>query len=173
MQSSAVLLRSKIGIAVLGIVILGGVGAYLGASSAWHPSAGPRNGGIANTGTGAGTATAAGPNSAATSSPTDGSGTQTGNPSPTNIPGGPQPTNPPVGTGQTVDLHGTIGTINTDANTFMLNGSTKVIVNGQTSFQGSATSFQGLRSGWSAEVKGQWQGDGTFLAFLVNSDNGN
>jgi hypothetical protein len=77
--------------------------------------------------------------------------------------------------GQTVDLHGTITTINTAAGSFFLqvNGPpVYVVTNGQTSFQGSSSSLQGLQSGWRAEVKGQTQGDGTFLAFVVDSDSG-
>ncbi len=170
MEALTTLLRSKVGIAVLGAVLLGGLGAYMGAASAWRPSQLP-SGSVANTG-----AAAIGTTSPSATS-TGSAGKQTRNPSPTNTPGS-SPTTPPVtpvSSGQTVDLHGTIGTINTTANSFTLNNSGSlitVVVNGQTAFQGSASSLQGLRSGWQAEVKGQTQSDGSFLAFLVNSDNG-
>lgn len=174
MRSLSVLLRGRVGIAVLGAVLLGSMGAFVGAASLWHP-AGLTSGYFANNDP---SVTATSPAGSVTPSLSGGPGGHAGTPSPThtlaNTPTGVS-TSPPVGSGQTVDLHGSIGVINTTANTFILNvnsSSRTVVVNGQTSFQGSASSLQGLRSSWQAEVKGQTQSDGTFLAFLVNSDSG-
>jgi uncharacterized protein DUF5666 len=166
MQTLATMLRSKVGLAVCGVILVGGLGGILGASSVARPSVQSNNGGITNTNTGTATDTTGsatqGPGGSA--SPTD---TVT---VPTNTTGGGV-----IGTGQTIDLHGAIGTIDTAANTFILKvGGTPVTVDvsGQTSFQGASTSFQGLRTGWVAEVKGRAQSDGTFQAFVVNSDTG-
>ncbi|HKW23011.1 MAG TPA: DUF5666 domain-containing protein [Ktedonobacterales bacterium] len=172
MQALTALLRSKVGIAVLGILLIGGVGAYIGAASVWHPGGLP-GGYFANNDPTAPATSVAG---SVTSSPS--AGGNTGTPSPTDIPTNAPtvaPTTPPIGAGQTIDLHGSIGDIKTAANSFILsvNGAQRtVVVNGQTSFQGASSSLQGLQKGWLAEVKGRAQSDGTFLAFLVNSDNG-
>jgi len=174
MQALTALLRSKVGIAVLGILLIGGIGAYIGAASVWHPGGLP-GGYLANSDPTAPATSVAG---SVTSSPSAGAGGHTGTPLPTDIPTNAPtvaPTTPPIGAGQTIDLHGSIGAINTAANSFILNinGTPRTVaVNGQTSFQGASSSLQGLRTGWQAEVKGRAQSDGTFLAFLVNSDNG-
>lgn len=169
MQTLATMLRSKMGLAVCGVILVGGLGGILGASSVARPSVQANNGGITNTNTGTATDTTGsatqGPGGSAL--PTD---TVT---VPTNTTGGGGGV---IGTGQTIDLHGAIGTIDTAENTFILKvGGTSVTVevSGQTSFQGASTSFQGLRTGWVAEVKGRAQSDGTFQAFVVNSDIGN
>ncbi|MGE5333532.1 MAG: hypothetical protein ACM3N4_02430 [Nitrososphaerota archaeon] len=175
MQTLMTLLRSRVGIAISGVILIGTLGAFVGANSVLHPGATPTTGTVANTGSSAATATNG--TQSATSGATNGG--QGGNPSPTDTPAS-VPTNTPTGNtpvGQTIDLHGTIGEIHTADSYFMFNttsGAVKVIVtNGTTQFQGGSTTFQGLRQGWSAEVKGQMQSDGTFLAFVVNSDNGN
>ncbi|HEU5349653.1 MAG TPA: hypothetical protein VFU63_13660, partial [Ktedonobacterales bacterium] len=157
MQTLLSLLRSRVGIAICGVIFLGSLGAYIGAASVPHPGAAlTNNGSIANAGSAANTTNASGPGGT--------NGTSGGNPSATDTPGNGSAnvptrtttTNIPVG--QTVDLHGTIGTINTAANSFILNvnGSpTTIVANSQTSFQGAASSLQGLEMGWKAEVKGQ------------------
>lgn len=167
MKTLATMLRSRVGIAVCGVILVGGLGGFLGASSVPRPSVRANNGGIINTNTNTGTATDT------TGSATQGPG---GSASPTNAT--TLPTNTTggggvIGTGQTIDLHGSIATIDTAANTFILtvNGTAvTVVVSGQTSFQGASTTFQGLRTGWLAEVKGRAQSDGTFQAFVVNSN---
>jgi hypothetical protein len=181
MQALMTLLRTKLGAALCGAILLGTMGALFGAASVWHPGAVPTSGGSANTGSITATATSGAPSTTpgATGVPQQ---QEQPTPLPTNTPASvptAAPTNTPrsIPVGQTVDLHGTIGTINTSENTFILNitsgSATKVIVTESTQFVGSATSLQGLAKGWSAEVKGQMQSDGTFLAFVVNSDNGN
>ncbi|HKT39409.1 MAG TPA: DUF5666 domain-containing protein [Ktedonobacterales bacterium] len=174
MQALTALLRSKVGIAIVGVILIGGIGAYIGAASILHPD-GLTGGYFANNDPTAPAASVAG---TVTSSSSDGAGDHTATPLPTDTPANAPtdvPTTPPTGSGQTVDLHGSIGNINTAANSFILNvngTSRTVVVNGQTSFQGASSTLQGLRTGWQAEVKGRAQSDGTFLAFLVNSDNG-
>ncbi len=182
MRSLSALLRSKIGIALVGAVVLGGMGAVMGATSAWQLAAGLTGGGYFANNDPSVTATSAAGSAISSPGATNGAGTPSGSGNPTpsatsSAASAPTsaPTTPPGGTGQTVDLHGSIGKIDTSANKFILNvsGSSRtIVVNGQTSFQGSASSLQGLRTGWQAEVKGQAQSDSTFLAFLVNSDSG-
>ncbi len=171
MRSLTTLLRSRVGIAVLGAVLLGGLGASMGAASVGRPG-GTTSGSLANSSAIATNtiATSVSPTGSATPNPTDTA--ETGNGSPTATPGAPAsrtPTTPPANTGQTIDLHGTITSINRTANTSTLN-STTVVINGQTQFQGKAASFQALQAGMVAEVKGQTQGDGSFIAFVVAPD---
>ena len=172
MQSLTTLLRSRVGVAALGAVLLGELGASIGAASVWRPG-GTTSGSIANSnggGSAIATNTSASATGSATPNPTDTA--QTGKRLPTATPGGPAtstPTTPPGNTGQTIDLHGTITSIDRTANTFTLN-STTVMINGQTQFQGKTTNFQALQAGIVAEVKGQTQSDGSFMAFVVDSD---
>lgn len=168
MHTFSGLLRSRIGIAVFGVLLIGGLGGYLGAASGAHPRLATNSGNNGNSGNVAQVGTAA--SSSSSTAPT------TGNPSPTDTTAA-NPTAPTNtgGTGQVIDLHGTIGTIDPANSSFILNvngAPTTVVVNGQTSFQGSATSLQGLQTGWLAEVKGQMQSDGTFRGYVVNSDSG-
>ncbi len=82
---------------------------------------------------------------------------------------------PPVG-GQTIDLHGTIVSINASANTLayhVLGASTITVhVDASTQYQGASHSLTGLRSGWRAEVSGVYEADGSFHASMINSDSG-
>ncbi|HET8909309.1 MAG TPA: DUF5666 domain-containing protein [Ktedonobacterales bacterium] len=174
MRTFTALLRTRVGIAFAGAVLIGVLGAFVGAASVSWPGDVPGNSGTARVGNATHTA---GSSAAGSASATTGT-----NPSATDTPTGAATAAPTStttqgsgGTGQTLDLHGVIGTITVSANTFILNvngAATTVVVNGQTAYQGSASSLQGLRSGWQAEVKGQYQSDRTFRAFLVNSDSG-
>ena len=78
--------------------------------------------------------------------------------------------------GQTVDLHGTIGTVDSGNHSFqyhILGGSTiTVVTNGSTQYNG-VTSFSGIRAGQSAEVVGHYDSNGTLLATLVNAQTDN
>jgi len=81
-----------------------------------------------------------------------------------------QATQPP---GSTLDLHGTVLSVNTNAGTFsyrLSNGATNTVVtNAKTRFTGAAHRLSHLQPGWSVEVTGRYQADGTFLATQVNS----
>lgn len=174
MRTFTALLRTRVGIAFAGAILIGVLGAFVGAASVSRPGGIPGNSGTTRIGNATQTAESSGAGNATATTGT--------NPSTTDTPTGASTAAPTStatqgsgGTGQTLDLHGVIGTITASANTFVLNvngAATTVVVNGQTAYQGSASSLQGLRSGWQAEVKGQYQSDGTFRAFLVNSDNG-
>lgn len=89
------------------------------------------------------------------------------------------PTATPRGqTGQSVDLHGTIGQVDTAGSKFTyqeLGGPLDTIyVDGNTHYSGSASSLSTLTTGRAAEVTGVRQSATTCLASLVNeaSDNG-
>lgn len=175
MQALSTLLRSKVGIAVVGIILLGGLGGYIGVSSGAHPGTTTNSGnnsGVANTG--------AATNTADSATATTTSGATGGNPTPTDTPvviptNTTGTTNTGTGTGQNVDLTGTIGRINSTDNSFILqvNGkSIEVEVSGQTSYPGDSKSFQGLQTGWLAEVQGQQQADGTVTAWSVDTHSG-
>lgn len=80
----------------------------------------------------------------------------------------PTPTSTPIPT-----LRGTVVSVNTGANQFVVrqgNGTlTTVVVTGQTTYQGLASSLGTLKAGWRVRVTGRFQGDGTFKASSVNA----
>jgi hypothetical protein len=162
------ILRSKVGIAVLGAVLVGGTSAALAATTAMRPGASTGTPNTANTDPNTGMLPS--PTSPSASATPTSPATATSAPTATRTPR-PTATLPPVG--QTVDLHGSINNINYGAGTFTLYFQgvhlTIVTTPGVTQYQGSSQSFNGLQNGWKAEVKGQMQTDGTFLASLVNS----
>lgn len=172
MQTLMTLLRSRVGIAISGVILIGTLGAFVGANSVPHPGATPTNGTTANTGSSAATA------GNGTTSATQGNGSGPQNPSPTDTPAA-APTNPPataptaIPTGS-VDLKGLIGSIGQNS-TFTLNvGGTVVTiaVSGATNYSGDAKSFQALQQGSFAEVHGLMQDNGIVTAAEVNADTG-
>jgi hypothetical protein len=98
--------------------------------------------------------------------PTTAAGAPTATATPTPIPsGGPTATPLP-------ELEGKIASVSVGTNSFVL-GSTVVDVNGNTRFEGAASSLSALGSGgnWSAEVRGVYESNGHFLAYSVDSCN--
>ncbi len=90
----------------------------------------------------------------------------------------PTPTSSPVPKstprpGSTLNLEGTILSVNAGASAFsyrLSSGATiTVVTNAQTRYTGSAHKFSGLRTGWMATVTGHYQADGSFLATQVVS----
>lgn len=160
------MLRSKIVVVILGALLVGVVGAALGVLSAQQPRSAA--GSIASS-------TATGTSASATATPV---GTPTATDTPTLAPSpSPTPTRvPPTATpvpaiGQTLDLHGSVGSINQSQSTFVLRvsgGSYTVKVDSGTQWPGYAKSISGtsplLASGMQAEVVGVYQGGGTILA---------
>jgi hypothetical protein len=63
--------------------------------------------------------------------------------------------------------------VNTSTNQFTVlvttGAPTTVAVNAQTIFEGASTSLSGLQIGWSVEVQGTYQADGSLLANDVNA----
>jgi Domain of unknown function (DUF5666) len=133
-------LRGKTALAILGVVIFGGSAAYFAAGSVTERV-----------------------NPTASRQPQT-SGTTTTQPrSPTPVPSA----------GLQVDIHGTVTQVNTSANQFtvlVITGfTTNVAVNSQTTFEGASTSLRGLQTGWSVDVAGVYQADGSLLANDVSS----
>ncbi len=145
------LLKSRVGLAIAGVVVIGGISAVV----AIRPML-PRGFALANPSRSQANVS---PSATPTTVPT---------PRPTLT---PAPTRTPIPT-----LEGTVGT--KGSNSFVLQldgGATKtVIVNGSTVYRynGSPSTFSALTQGWQAEVRGAYQTDGTFLASRVNSCSG-
>jgi hypothetical protein len=172
MSRLMLLFHSKVAIAIIGAVLCGGGAAWIVStpfdfSSGHTPSAQFQTqagaAGIAGETAAPGTPQATNtPGSRPSATPTPGSTRQ------------PIPTATP-GAGQTVDLHGRVGTVNSAAETFtirLINGTTKtVVVTAQTTYQGAATSLNTLYSGWRVEVQGVTQADGSIMASVVNESN--
>ena len=150
--------RNRVALAIVGTIIVGIAAAGVAALNTRLPSTStPVAGAAASVGSSTATTSSAAPTGSA------GSRQSTQNGSPTQPPSAP--------TGELVDLHGTVGKVNQNANRFILNSTpvVAVIVASSTQFQGSISNFQGLRSGMAAEVKGSYQSDGSFVAVLVNA----
>jgi cytoskeletal protein RodZ len=170
--------QSKVALAIIGAVLIGG-GAALMASASFsatpNQSSTNQSQNYVNVPTSGGSAP-----SSATTPTTSASGTT---PSPTSTPGKsptatptrrpPTPTPTPKN-GQAGTINGTVTSVDTTANQFtvrMISGALKtVFVNSQTTFQGACTSLSGLHTGWDVVVQGVYQGS-ALLATDVNSDN--
>jgi hypothetical protein len=91
--------------------------------------------------------------------------------SPTATP--PHSSTPVPNVGQQADIHGTVTQVNTSTSQFTVlatfGTTATVAVNPQTLFEGASTSLSGLQIGWSVEVQGFYQADGSLLASDVNS----
>lgn len=140
------LLKSRVGFAIAGVVVIGGISAVL----AIRPML-PHGNALASNS----------PSSSATP-------TTAPTPRPTST---PAPTRTPIPT-----LDGIVGTKGSNSFVLQLGGgATKtVIVNGSTVYRynGSPSTLSALTQGWHAEVRGAYQTDGTFLASRVNSCSG-
>lgn len=133
-------LQSKTFLAILGVLLFGGSSAYFAAHSV-HELNNP-------------TASQQ-PQTSATATP-------------------PRSPTPVPNAGQQATIHGTVTQVNTSANKFtvlVITGfTTTVAVNSKTTFEGASASLRGLQTGWSVDVQGFYQADGSLLANHVNSD---
>jgi hypothetical protein len=163
--------RSRVAMAVIGVLVLGGIGAALGAASAHRPdSSGPSTGITA----GAPTASDASSSASVEQSPTATATTSPPAPAPTRTPR-PTPTPPPIGV--VADLHGEIRSVGTaTAGTFVLRvygGATYTVQTSPppgTTYTGTATSFATLQVGMEATVTGMFPAANTaFQATQVNT----
>jgi hypothetical protein len=145
------LLKSRVGFAIAGVVVIGGVSAVL----AIRPLL-PHNAALANPS-----------QSQANVSP---SATPTTVPTSTPRPRPPAPTRTPIPT-----LEGTVGNIGSSSFVLQLDGGATptVIVNGSTVYRynGSPSTFNALTTGMHVVVRGAYQSDG-FLATRVDSCSG-
>ena len=161
-------LRSKITLVVLGAVLVGGAGAMVGARSAAGPSASSAqlaaNSGSSATGTVPNAAGSGTPTTSPGAAPTD---TAVSSPTPTRVP--PTPTPLPV-PGQTLDLHGSVGSVGQTS--FVLRvpgGSYTIQVTSSTQWPGTAKNVSPLAPGWQAEVQGAYTGGGNLTASTVDA----
>lgn len=83
-------------------------------------------------------------------------------------------TTPPAG--ELVDLQGRVFSTDTNASTFVVStrdSRVTVIVTRTTTFQGRASNLSALRAGWYVQVKGTTQANNTFLATNVEASSDN
>ena len=165
--------RSKIVVVILGALIIGAVGSAVGVLSVARPGAAAVGSTASSTATGTSGSASATPTGAATATDTP-TLASSPNPTPTRV----LPTATPIPqVGQTLDLHGSVGSINTANSTFMLRvsgSSYTVTVNGSTQWPGTAKSISGtpsppLAQGMQAEVVGVYQGGGNIQASKVDA----
>ena len=156
--------RSRVMVAVIGLVLFGGISAATAFLMSFHPAQVALVGaGQSGAATPSGTARAATPT--ATTAPAR-PATATAQPNPPSAP-------PSSDGGQLVDLQGSVNSVNTSASTFVVNSNgaiVTVVVTASTTFQGDAHSLSALRQGWKVQVKGTPQAGGTFLATLVDTN---
>lgn len=158
--------RSRIMLALIGLILIGGVSAAVAVATA------PQSfrSALATTGQTKATPTAT---LAATATATRVVAPPV---QPTAIPPASPTATPAASTSQLVDLHGTVASISASAGTFAMsvNGSSMTVeTNGATQFTGDAKSLSALRTGWKVEVKGTTQANGPFIATLVNANSDN
>ncbi len=159
---------SKVILAILGALLIGGVSAGLAAGTAIQPHA--PTPGVASTTGGANTATATGATQATSAS------SPTATDTPTDTPTTAPQNNPTATPNGQVTLRGTIAAVppTTSSNTFTMNvhgTSYTVLVDGNTNFTGNAQSIGDLKVGWTARVVAMVQPDGTtYLASDVNAN---
>jgi hypothetical protein len=154
------MLRSKILVVIFGALLVGGAGATVGVLSAARA-----NSALAGTVASSSTATASASTADATATATRGA---TPSPTATNV---PAPTATPSGS-QQVTLHGRVVSVNTSANTFVLNWngtSVTCMVDANTSWSGTASGLNSLQTGMKAAVQGTYQGSGMLQAAAVNA----
>ena len=153
------LFRSRVGVAIVGAILVGGVGAAFGVGSVWHPLT-PITGGVVQA---AATATTASAAAQATNTPES---TATPAATATTIPTvGPIATATPFPVGSSI--RGTV--ISVGANSFVIsrNGTHyTILVDGATTYTGgTATQLSGIQTGWRATATVAAQnGPTTYLA---------
>lgn len=158
------MIRSRVTLAVIGMLIIGGFSAFAGALT----TPGPKGASLAQT-RGQSTATA----TTGLPTPTATSPQQTDDSQPTAIVA--NPTDTPVSQGTT--LQGTITAIDSSAQTFVVtrgNGShVTVAVDNSTAYSGFADRFSQLSTGLFARLTGQTLANGSFLAATIDTSTDN
>lgn len=154
-------IRSRVGLAIIGAIIIGGAAAAIGVSTVWHPAS-PLVGAVGQNG--GATATA---ESTATPEP---AATQTPQPTATIAPTVAIPTPTSIGVGSA--LRGRVVGA-PDASSFKMtrNGVTYTIwVDGSTTYTGTATQLSGLQNDYrvTVTIKAVY-GSNSFLASRVSS----
>ncbi|HEX8732287.1 MAG TPA: DUF5666 domain-containing protein [Ktedonobacterales bacterium] len=166
------ILRSRVGLAVVGLLLVGSISAAIAMLTAPH-SASPTLNAITQRGATA-TATHTGKTDTATAT-TQAVATNTTASQPTSPPAPTAQPTPTFAPGQSVDVSGKTANVTSTSGggTFTLrtrNGSFSIVVNGSTSFSGTARDMATLQNDWNAEVHGIVQNDGSILATEVNAN---
>lgn len=159
------LLHSRVGVAILGAILVGGIAALAGVGTVWRPQA-PFIGGVMQ---GNGTATTA----LAQETETNGTATpaETATPQPTAT---AIPTRAPTATPNLVGstIRGSVVSTNASTNSFVMsrNGTRyTILVNESTTYSGVATQFSGLQPGYRVSVAIAAQNGSAYLASSVIS----
>ena len=151
------LLRTRVGVALVGAVLVGGLGAALGAGSAWRPST-PAEGVTIQ---GSATATAV---ETATPAPT-----ATIQPTPTSVPTAvPTPTRTLVGS----TIRGKVVRVDTGDNTLIISRNDvryTIVVNDETTYSGAATQLSDIQQDWRVSVTIAAQNGSAYLAQRVSA----
>jgi hypothetical protein len=170
------LFRSRITLALLGVAIVGGGGAYWavtsGARSTPQASSSLTNQDPTSSASVEDPTTSTDPGATATTPPAR----STSTPRPTATPCLATPTPLPIN--QPVHWQGRVVRVppNTAPSTFVLAigcGRPTIAVDGATTWPGQAKSLSDMSAGWVAEVEAISQGNGTYLATLVNAQRDN
>lgn len=163
-------LRSRVGFAIVGTIILAGAGAVVGARSVLP---GDQVAAAAITTSQESTTTDSSQLDQTAATATVASPTETPAQQATSTPRAQPTARPTVTPGGIVTLSCTIDTVDSSAGTFTCHnsivGTKTVVTNEQTVFTGAATQFSGLRAGLRARNTGIYQTDGTFVATRVSS----
>lgn len=153
------LFRTRVGVAILGAVLVGGIGAALGAGSAWRDNA-PVGAAITQADE---TATAEG-NATATPEPT-----ATTQPTPTSAPtAAPTATRTLVGS----TIRGTVVSVDTNDNKLVIsrNGTRyTILVNDATTYSGAAAQLSDIQPKWRLSVTIAAQDGSAYLAQRVSA----
>lgn len=157
-------LRSRVALACVGVVLIGGVS---GALAAVAPSLGAHS-------TGSQTLAPAAPAAAGRATATATAIATFSDPaSPTSNGTQGHPTATPRPQSQPFDLHGSIVRVDTVSGSLALrtaDGTTQeIVVNAGTRYSGAATDLRGVRTGMLAETQGNVLADGTYLATQLDT----
>lgn len=153
MSQLSQLLRTRIGVAIMGAILVGGAGAAVGAGSVWRPSS-PVGAAI----------TQADATATATPFPT-----ATPQPTPTTAPtAAPTATRNPVGS----TLRGTVVSVDTSADSLIIsrNGVRyTILVNDATTYSGAATQLSDIQPQWRVSVTVAAKDGSAYLAQRVSA----
>lgn len=147
------LFRTRVGIAIMGAILVGGAGAAVGAGSVWRPNS-PAGAAI----------TQADATATATSFPT-----ATPQPTPTTAPtAAPTATRNPVGS----TIRGTVVSVDTSSNSIIIsrNGVRyTILVNDATTYSGAATQLSDIQPQWRVSVTVAAKDGSAYLAQRVSA----
>jgi hypothetical protein len=169
------LFRSRIALALLGVAVVGGGGAYWAVASG-APSTRQASSSLINQDP-TSSARAEDPTETATTDPGATATTPPTRPTSTPRPTAtPCLTPTPVRTGQSVHWQGRIVSVNTVASSLVLRvgcARPTIAVDSNTTWTGAVTSFAALRAGANAEILATRQSNGNYLANSINAQNDN